>query len=226
MEDKAVQSIVEFRILRINALLDKIKRDKITFNSLWGLAKYLADAFNESIKKDIGSDSYPTIKLDDPGTHNALKLFNENKSKPITASTLIDKRSCYREIITHFYNEISYKTKNVEAMSTALTSSLEVNNLKHELKEAKRTIKKLQEQLSDPLPGSIVSVDSYTIDACHKLVLSLLEVTEDIVVFDNGRLLDLTKSQGNNEIASEELLKKSQFLKSPLMKLLALKESY
>lgn len=188
------------RLELLKRVLRDITKRKQVYPNEWQLADCVAKEINAILMAE-----YPEIAA----KRNGL----------IHPTTLIRKGTKYKvELENHLLKNEKVSSIN-EMRAEILTYQLEISTLKDELAVLKNFTKKNLAHVG----GKSISAPSKNndntraLDATYKIIMSLVEASDGVFAFDNGKLINLTKTV-NNVIADEIILKTSGLLESYLFK--------
>lgn len=194
----------DLRLDLIKRVLGNVKEWKMSFPNIWQLSKYVSNEVNKILK-----DEYPLI-------------FAKPKGK-ITAPTISTKNESYkRELEKHLLGQ-SLENKYSEQVAKIFELELEIDELKDEVQRLNKYIK------SSNITGNIKSIpekpltnlDSQAqilaLDACHKIILAMIEASDGVLVINNSQIEDPSETT-DNVVVSKAQLEQSGLLESYLFK--------
>ena len=194
----------QLRLELLKRVLRDITKRKQVYPNEWQLADYVASEINIILKVE-----YPDVAA--------------KKNGLVHPTTLVRKGTKYKvELEKHLLKSEKASSTN-EMRAEILTYQLEISTLKDELAVLKNFAKKNLGQVSEKsLPAltknnSDEQIDTREKDATYKIIMSLVEASESVFVFDNGKIINCSKTI-NNVIADENLLRTSGLLDSYLFK--------
>ena len=195
---------VELRTKLVKTVLRELSKRKIPFPNVTHLGDYVAVEVNRVLK-----DEHPEI-------------FS-TKRGPITANALVRPDSKY---LIHLKEHLLANKKSDslnEIQANILTYQLEISELKDELTAIKNFAKKNLAHVNNKslpeLPADNIDQQSTTraLDATHKIILALVETSDEVFIFDDNKIINCSKT-ANNVVANEKLLISSTILDSYLYK--------
>lgn len=194
----------QLRLELLKRVLRDITKRKQVYPNEWQLADYAAKEINIILKAE-----YPDIAT--------------KKRAMVHPTTLVRKGTKYKvELEKHLLKNEKVSSTN-EMRAEILTYQLEISTLKDELAALKNFAKKNLGQVSGkslpalPENNDGEQINVRAIDATYKIIMSLVEASESVFVFDDGKIINCAKSV-NNVIADENLLRTSGLLDSYLFK--------
>ncbi|WP_421327539.1 hypothetical protein [Aeromonas veronii] len=168
----------------LSSLIFEIKMEKLIFNSITSMSKYLAKRFNEVTSK---------------GKH--------------ISNTTILRNPLYRTLLTKAYNEHSKSISNIVSSTQALELKLDNYNLKRKLSLANDTIINIKSEISEkhhPLPIDVENTMK-SLDACYKIIILLIEKSNGVFIMNDKGIIDQSNIY-NNIIVPKKLLETSNIL--------------
>jgi hypothetical protein len=192
------------RLELLKRVLRDITKRKQVYPNEWQLANYSAKEINAILKAE-----YPEVAA--------------KKRGGVHPTTLIRKGTKYKvELEKHLLKSEKASSTN-EMRAEILTYQLNISTLKDELSILKNFAKKNLAQVSEKsisIPSkknNNEDINIRALDATYKVIMSLVEASDGVFAFDNGKLINLSKTV-NNVIADENILETSGLLKSYFFK--------
>jgi hypothetical protein len=188
----------QYREQEIFEIVSSLSQQNLRFQSVSACAIHVAERFNSQQKKD------------------------NLKHKAINKSTIL-RNSKYRKVIDEYFNQHSKSISNNTKDAEILTLGIENDDLKNEVKRLTLFIENNNLLSSKSLPPIVAPQASNTkdmsksLDACHKIILSLIEDADGLFSFDGDKIINDTKIV-DNEITNSKIISDSGILKSLLYK--------
>ncbi|WP_218355100.1 hypothetical protein [Alteromonas lipotrueiana] len=195
---------VDLRLELIKRVLENVKAWKMSFPNLWQLSQYVSNEVNLILKEE-----YPEI-------------FAKPKGK-ITAPTISTKNETYkRELEKHLQSQ-NLENQYSEHVARIFELELKIDELNDENQRLNKFIK------SSNIAGSVKSLpnkpltetddvaQSLALDACHKIILALIEASDGVFVFNDNQIEDPSQT-ADSIVVGKEQLEKSGLLSSYLYK--------
>ncbi|GAA0811363.1 hypothetical protein GCM10009111_03770 [Colwellia asteriadis] len=194
----------QLRLDLIKRVLGDITRRKQVYPNEWQLAAHVSEEVNRILKLE-----YPKIA--------------EKERSLVHPTTLVRKGTKYKiELEKHLLKSEKLSSIN-EMRAEILTYQLEISELKDELAAFKNFAKKNLGQVEGKMltTSSANSVnkqdDARALDAAHKIVMALVEASDNVFSFNDGKIINCSRTV-NNVIADENMLETTRLLDSYLFK--------
>jgi hypothetical protein len=200
---------VDLRLSLIKTVLENIKNRKMSFANKWQLSTYVCDEVNK------------ILEIEHP------EVYKKPRGK-ITVPTISTKNAAYsRELDKHLVAQ-QKENRYSEQIAATFKLELEIDELKEEItrlnkyiallnQNSQRQTPKLAEQDTNLKTMNDGLCNPIALDACHKIILALLEASEDMLVIHESQIEDPTRTV-DNVVVNKELLEKSGLLDNYLFK--------
>lgn len=195
---------LDLRLELIRQVLKNVKEWKMSFPNIWQLSKYVASEVNKVLQEE-----HPTI-------------YAKPRGK-ITAPTISTKNVVYRrELEKHLQSE-SLENQYSESVSKIFELELRIDELTDENKRLQKYIQfsnidttKLQHD-KPPQTESEHRAEAIALDACHKIILSLVEASDEFFIFNDDQIEDSSRIV-EPVVVNREQLSQSKLLDSYIYK--------
>jgi hypothetical protein len=201
----------EKRFKNIKIALSNLSNSNAIFPNATSLSKQVTSIINAQI--EIAIESMP------PDTK-----FRKGEGR-ITYQTLLKNKN-YRHLIDAYFIDAKKVSKSSVELSNKLQYDLDTTNLKSEVNRLNMVIEKhfIEDNVTPKLSYKSSSKNDVEvqkrIDACHKIIMTLIEETEGQIIFQDNTIINLVKSPTNNKVVNKEMLKNSGLLESQLFSIL------
>lgn len=165
---------------RLLSIVIDIQRSKILFRSLTSMSHYVAKKFNE---------------------------LECSHGKKITNTTIL-RNPRYRGILLRLYLGDTQLIGDNKTTSETLQLRLENERIKNALMKAELEIRKLESALAEKKRNSNFDDNGFSVtnlDACYKIILSILEASNGVYVITNNGIIDKSNIF-DNVVVSKKLL--------------------
>lgn len=204
---------VNNRVDKIEQILSSLKSSQISFETVSALADHVMRTHNAMVDIEEKQSITPLKK-------------GEGK---IDRTTLLRKTGKYRHLLDGYQIALG-NTPPSESDALSLAEKLELVNLKEEVKALHNFIdSNIQEKDDLPPFESLPNKNSAelkehdakhleTIDACHKVIMLIIEATEGVLILENNSVANAIKSGSDRIVVEKKLFDKTKLATSQIFK--------